>query len=889
MSRSSFSPSTDLPPFVLVILSKMPGIKGKGDKEINQVAKLMKRRTFPPGHVLREAGKPEAEFVVIITGQIKVETPPGRGVGIYDGVQSVNFQFGSGMFASKPKPAPYTATAITEIEVWQLTKKEMDNRKAKERKRYVVAGAPVHLGDDKDAKAEAQGDKTEEELALIRTALQGCVLLSNLNQAMVDVVAHGMERRVVSEGHELIKQGDTGDLFYVANKGTFDVYIDGTKVAQKKKGDFFGELALMHNAVRSATVLASGISEVFQIKSDQVRILVAKYSFQESQARLNFLKQVPLLKSLSIQQRSYLAEALKERTYLPGEAVVKQGDDGDELFIVKSGELTITVLDETAGLLTVGGYKEGAFFGELALINDAKRAATVSAKNMVVCLSLNKKDFKQVLGEKGLKTLLMKKTQEYSKTTKTARQASLSSVSGRTSPRRASEIMPQAFTRARATTEGNLDKPVQQTEKVASFTPIGTEVKDTSSKNLSPGMPTRASSSMDLLPSAPKAETSPAKSKTTDDVPAEKALPSVNRETSSIAEEPQHIAIESEDEPKSPKADETDTIEEVEFKKELLEIKSMAELEVLGTLGRGAFGHVRLVRDKHKKQIHAMKTLNKHLLVETQQVEHVKNEINVMASLNSAFVIEFRGWFQDPHHLHVFMQPSLGGELATLLDEKEKLTESETRFLVGCMVLGFEHLHNKGIVYRDLKPENLLLEGSGYTKIVDFGFAKKIGDARTFTLCGTPEYLSPEVIQGNGHGCATDFWSMGIIIFEMLTGETPYADSNPMATYQVIMRATSVPWPEDVELTDEAKAFCEALLVKEPPLRLGVNGSIREHPWFSMDGPFPWAKLARREVPSPFDVTVESEEDMSRFEDYMGEDERWQDYKPEGFDPFLNF
>eukprot|EP00808_Paulinella_micropora_P019269 g33609.t1 len=721
------------------------------------------------------------------------------------------------------------------------------------------------------------GNKSEAELSMLRKALKACVLLSNLNQEMVDVVANGMERKEVDDGTEIISQGTHGDLFYINNKGIFDIYVDGTKVAQKKKGDFFGELALMHDALRSATVIAAGKCEVFQIRSDMVRVLVAQHSFQETKARLNFLMQVPLLQKLSSQQRSYMAEALKERTYLPGEAVVKQGDDGDEFFIVKSGELTITITDKEAGELKVGGYKAGGFFGELALINDAKRAATVSAKDMVVCLSLKKKDFSQILGEKALHDLLAEKAEEYTKRTKRARE----SVS-----------MPAGFNGVKTKTPA------------ATTTPSTTKSDATTSSQLSMGSLSDIAANPKLAPKlssvdenststpAPSLGTTAEQDESKEDTSTETTPPppSIKVDAGAAPTGPVSTVVPETPSSSSSTARVEATMTPQHKTNRMVDIKSMSELEVLGTLGRGAFGHVRLVRDK-KKRVHAMKTLNKHLLVETQQVEHVRNEIYVMSEVWSPFVIEFRGWFQDPHHLHLLMQPSLGGELATLLDEKETLQEEEARFVVACIVLGFEHLHDNGIVYRDLKPENVLLEPSGYLRIVDFGFAKKIADARTFTLCGTPEYLSPEVIQGNGHGYATDFWSLGIILFEMLTGETPYCDSNPMGTYQVIMRSTGVPWPDDVEVSEEGKAFVEALLTKDAPLRLGVNGpaAIKSHAWYKKAG-FEWGAVEKTQYKSPFPLEVEAEDDMSRFEDYMGEDERWQDFNPEpGHNPFENF
>eukprot|EP00808_Paulinella_micropora_P000878 g71998.t1 len=322
-----------------------------------------------------------------------------------------------------------------------------------------------------------------------------------------------------------------------------------------------------------------------------------------------------------------------------------------------------------------------------------------------------------------------------------------------------------------------------------------------------------------------------------------------------------------------------------------VDIKSLSELTVLGTLGRGAFGHVQLVRDK-AGTVHALKTLNKHLLVEMFQVEHVQNEKNIMNALHHPFIIQFRGWFQDANHLHFFMEPSLGGELATELEEREVFSGTEAKFVAACLILTLEYMHNKGIIYRDLKPENILLGPNGYLKVVDFGFAKNVGEGRSFSMCGTPEYLSPEMIKGKGHGFATDYWSLGIVIYKLLTGDVPWSDDNPMGTYQLVMQSKGVPWPEGVEVAKDALEVVEGLLHKEAPLRLGVAGgsssSLRQHPWFADVN---WQHLLVGTATSPFKVDVASNTDLSNFEDYLGEDDRWQDFALEEGqpDPFANF
>uniref|UniRef100_A0A1I8FAZ3 cGMP-dependent protein kinase n=1 Tax=Macrostomum lignano TaxID=282301 RepID=A0A1I8FAZ3_9PLAT len=160
----------------------------------------------------------------------------------------------------------------------------------------------------------------------------------------------------------------------------------------------------------------------------------------------------------------------------------------------------------------------------------------------------------------------------------------------------------------------------------------------------------------------------------------------------------------------------------------------------------------------------------------------------------------------DRKYLYMLMESCLGGELWTVLRDKGNFDDSTTRFYVGCVVEALHYLHRKGVVYRDLKPENLLLDSAGYCKLTDFGFAKQIGlSMKTWTFCGTPEYVPPEVILNKGHDLSADFWSLGILMFELLTGTPPFAASDPMKTYNIILRgidAIDFPAPDHQECSE---------------------------------------------------------------------------------------
>lgn len=192
---------------------------------------------------------------------------------------------------------------------------------------------------------------------------------------------------------------------------------------------------------------------------------------------------------------------------------------------------------------------------------------------------------------------------------------------------------------------------------------------------------------------------------------------------------------------------------------------------------------------KEKSKTFALKKLKKQHIVDTRQEEHILNEKRIMQKARCDFIVRLYTTFKDAKYLYMLLEVCLGGELWSLLRDKSHFDDSTTRFYTACVCEALIYLHNSGIVYRDLKPENLLLDTSGFIKLVDFGFAKEIGHGRkTWTFCGTPEYVAPEIILNRGHDLSCDLWSLGILMFELLTGNPPFSGADPMKTYNIILR-----------------------------------------------------------------------------------------------------
>ncbi|CAB1332565.1 unnamed protein product, partial [Coregonus sp. 'balchen'] len=217
---------------------------------------------------------------------------------------------------------------------------------------------------------------------------------------------------------------------------------------------------------------------------------------------------------------------------------------------------------------------------------------------------------------------------------------------------------------------------------------------------------------------------------------------------------------------------------------------SLNDFHVICTLGVGGFSRVELVQLKSDpSRSFAMKVLKKRHILDTSQQGHILSERRIMMDAHGPFTVRLYRTFRDSKYLYMLQEACLGGELWTLLSARGSFDDGTTRFYTGCVVEALAFLHVRGIIYRDLKPENIILDHRGYAKLVDFGFAKKVGlGQKTWTFCGTPEYVAPEIILNKGHDISADCWSLGILIYELLSGSPPFSGSDPMNTYNIILR-----------------------------------------------------------------------------------------------------
>ncbi|XP_047283214.1 ribosomal protein S6 kinase alpha-1 isoform X1 [Homo sapiens] len=293
-----------------------------------------------------------------------------------------------------------------------------------------------------------------------------------------------------------------------------------------------------------------------------------------------------------------------------------------------------------------------------------------------------------------------------------------------------------------------------------------------------------------------------------------------------------------------------------------------SHFELLKVLGQGSFGKVFLVRKVTRPDsghLYAMKVLKKATLKVRDRVR-TKMERDILADVNHPFVVKLHYAFQTEGKLYLILDFLRGGDLFTRLSKEVMFTEEDVKFYLAELALGLDHLHSLGIIYRDLKPENILLDEEGHIKLTDFGLSKEAIDheKKAYSFCGTVEYMAPEVVNRQGHSHSADWWSYGVLMFEMLTGSLPFQGKDRKETMTLILKA-KLGMPQF--LSTEAQSLLRALFKRNPANRLGSGPDgaeeIKRHVFYST---IDWNKLYRREIKPPFKPAVAQPDDTFYFD-----------------------
>jgi len=541
-----------------------------------------------------------------------------------------------------------------------------------------------------------------------------------------------------------------------------------------------------------------------------------------------------------------LIDAFKPLRFKAGERVITQGDTGDEFFVVESGTLTVHVLVGEKGRrneVKVGDYKSGSAFGELALIFGSPRAATILATEDVKLWCLDRETYRSMISQ--LRYEEHQQKREFLQSCEVSGQhfihvfeawqiedltIAMKSDSFKRGKiiLREGEIGDTMYVLKSGTVQTSLkgeDKKVIDQKKVFGTTSLmkGTAAPYTytaSSDEVTVYYLTKEDFTMIIgfLPEDNTTSPTPQRTRTT--IRSQKIL------SSSLS-----------------------TRQQVEIELDQLEFHNM--------LGKGAFGHVTLVQAKGK--FFALKALPKDLIVEKRQQEHVLNEYRIMklmSEIDDPNIIGVHCALQDKKYLYFLVDLLPGGELMTHLRRERQFTEDTTKFFAASVVLALEQMHPLLIAYRDLKPENIVLNKKGFGVLVDFGLAKEVEGGQTYTFCGTPDYLAPEIIRGTGHDWAVDYWCLGILLFELANGTAPfYAQNQTRRTRRILKGVNFLSMPS--HFSNGLIDLITSLLNNDQTKRLGrtQNGvqAIVSHRWFAgVD----WDGLRTHTIDAPFKPSI---------------------------------
>lgn len=291
---------------------------------------------------------------------------------------------------------------------------------------------------------------------------------------------------------------------------------------------------------------------------------------------------------------------------------------------------------------------------------------------------------------------------------------------------------------------------------------------------------------------------------------------------------------------------------------------SIDDFDLLKVIGKGSFGKVMQVRKKDTKKIYALKAIRKSYIVSKSEVTHTLAERTVLARIDCPFIVPLKFSFQSQEKLYLVLACINGGELFYHLQREGRFDLSRSRFYAAELLCALDTLHKMDVIYRDLKPENILLDYQGHIALCDFGLCKlnMKDEDKTDTFCGTPEYLAPELLLGQGYSKVVDWWTLGVLLYEMLTGLPPYYDENVPKMYKKILQDPLV-FPDGFDR--DAKDLLIGLLSRDPQRRLGYNGAdeIKNHPFFSQ---LSWKRLLMKGYIPPYKPPVTSATDTSNFD-----------------------
>jgi len=683
-------------------------------------------------------------------------------------------------------------------------------------------------------------EKTEASIHFIDVSLAENFIFASLTQSERRHFINAMVLETVPKNTTIIQQGTVGDFFYVVEDGEVTFSVDNTKVGSScTRGASFGELALLYNCPRAATVVADSECRLWKVDQRTFRYMLANSTTNQQKDMHDTLRKVPFLCDLEDQMLTRISDALTTVKFPEGERIISKGDVGEVFYIMREGTVKVHDIGNGDSQFVDQFLGPGDAFGERALLTGEPRLANCTATTPCTCLCLSRQTFETTLGPlQGLinhamiKRILMgvpifanSHFQPYEMTRLTDLVQEVEFPKG---TRLASEGQPA---------KKNLYIIRQGRVVIANDNGM---INDLSCGDYFGETAIQEEEAM------VSHQTITIEENTVCGVLSQESIKSIIGSVSRLGK------------PLPPVASTLDNS---------YRLRDMQKVRILGV---GTFGKVWLVNHKRSNKPFALKMLEKNEIIGHHQVEGVIREKNIMSSLDHPFVVNLISTFQDQSSLFMLIELVQGGELFSVIhtETRDGIPNINARFYAACILESLSHLHHRHISYRDLKPENILIDSKGYGVLVDLGFAKIVMD-KTYTLCGTPEYLAPEIILSKGHDKGVDYWALGVLIYEMLVGRSPFYayKSDQVSLFKRIVQV-KYGFPQGTVI-DLAQDLIGHLIVRRQANRFGClargDMDVRDHPWLA---PIDADKLLKRTIDAPWVPQLNSKLDASHFDSY---------------------
>lgn len=792
------------------------------------------------------------------------------------------------------------------------------------KKQDPVADTRIKFESSEAKTAEFQPrEKTPKDYEQISKSLSGHFLFASLSKETIQSIIDQFKLYSIGPKETVFTQGSPGQNFYIIASGRVEVIVNGKSKKIMVKGEQFGELALLHDSSRTASVCTIEKTYLWILNGDIFRSIILDLNTKKHEENKSFVNSIPVFFSFSQEQKDSLLSLIVTHDYSDGQNIVNEGDPGNLLYIIKKG--TVSCLKAGSEIRKLW---PGDFFGEQALLYNTPRTATVTAVGKVTLLSLGRDDLNIAFGSH-LQQIIYRNSKriaiEKSKVLKYLNKSQIDSIIDKMDIAcyKQGQIVVGRGCVKKSKIFIILKGALKSNNKVLSlYTCIGDEeIHKNSQENWEENWTAECDSDIAILQ---KEDLEHAIGGSLSKIALQNEVLSVLRRVQLLRSLPMHklenlvsalkLFEYNDGETVFQEGDEGDAFYivkegQVEIirgdvsirmitrhdffgersiiqeekrtatviargkaqcwslsKRDFLSLidegirKQIAkrmelqndkillnELTVVKLLGKGMFGNVFLTYNTKTNVYYALKTVQRNKVDAYDIYDNIALERKILLQVDHPLIVKLVKTFKDRSRLYFLMEFVLGMDLFDSLRELGLLNNESSKFYISCLMLIFEHMHERKIIYRDLKPENVMIDNEGYPKLIDFGTAKILNN-RTFTMVGTPHYMSPEIIKGSGYGLSADIWSIGVMLYEFVCGCVPFGEEEE-DTFKIYGKILdrNLRYPSYMSST-RCKPIIEKMLDSNPAMR-GTISSLKEHMWFNGVS---WDALLGKQIKPPY-------------------------------------